>query len=99
MFLVVDELDVSGVVSNTTIQTDHISSIKQATMDFSSMCQVCRVDGERIARHDYSWCEENRLLDEYHERVIGDKEVITTIISMDNGNTLVVKGEVKINSV
>lgn len=99
MFVVVDELDPAGVPIKTTIQTDQISSVKQATMDFSAMCQVCHIEGEHIARHDYDWCVEYNRTDEYHERKVGDKEVPVTIISMANGDLIVAQGELQLSLV
>ena len=93
MLVTIDELDPAGVEIKTTLQTDQISSLKQATLDFSNICQICHVEGGRIARHDYSWCVENNLLSEYHEREVGPSEVTTTIISMANGDVIVAKGE------
>ena len=64
MLISIDELDVSGQVSNTIIQTDQISSIKSTIIDYSNVCQVCSVVGNGVARHQYDWCVENNYLDE-----------------------------------
>ena len=96
MLLNIKELDASGVPSNIIIQTDHISSVKETVMDFSTMCQVCLIGGERIVRHDIDWCKEHDRIDEYHPRKVGESNVPVTIISMANGDTIVAQGKLEL---
>jgi hypothetical protein len=93
VLITVDELDPAGIVVKTIIQTDFVSSAKQTVVDFSGICQICHIEGGRVARHDYEWCKENNRLDEYHERTVGDSQVEVTILSMANGDVLIVKGQ------
>ena len=96
MLISIDELDIAGQVAKTTIQTDYISSIRQSITDYSDICQICLIGGNRIARHDYEWCKEENKLDEYHERQVGPKDIEVTIISMSNGDIFIAKGQVDI---
>lgn len=93
MLITVDELDPAGIVVKTVIQTDFVATAKQTVVDFSNICQICHMEGGRIARHDYEWCKENNYLDDYHERTVGESEIEVTILSMSNGDVLVVKGQ------
>ena len=99
MFVTIDELDPAGVIIKTVIQTDYISSLKETSMDFSYMCQVCHINGNGVARHDRDWCIEHDFLDEYHERKPGESDVPVTIISMMNGDTMVAKGQLQLSLV